>query len=101
MEVEPVGPVLGRLAVVEQRHGGVRPGGGEEEACWWKDDEPEVAQGDDREEVSREVEPEERRPGLGVPVDGSVLCQRLRARTRSGQSEVLPPTGLARLSSAG
>ena len=72
VEREPVRPVLGRLPVVEQGDGRVRPGGGEKEPQRRKDDEPEVAQDDDGEEVAREVEPEERRPGVGVSVDGRV-----------------------------
>ena len=74
--------------MVEQRHGGVCPGGGEEEAYRREEDEPEVAQDDDGEEVAREVQPQQRRPD---PWPG----------TTPGQSEVLPPTGLAWLSSAG
>jgi hypothetical protein len=69
---EPVCPVLRRLAVVEKGNGGVRSTRGEEEADRRKDDQPEVAEDDDSEEVAREVQAEQRRPAVGVPVDGRV-----------------------------
>jgi hypothetical protein len=72
MEAEPVRPVLRRLPVVEDSNRRVRPPGGEEESGRREKDEPGVAEDDDGEEVAREVQPQERRTGVRVPIDRSV-----------------------------